>query len=63
MSSWKVRSAAPAAWDDARVVLPDGFSGNLIDQLTGKPVATASGAIAIAEALAELPVALLFASG
>jgi (1->4)-alpha-D-glucan 1-alpha-D-glucosylmutase len=51
------------AWGDACVALPEGFSGNLIDQLTGKPAVTGSGTIAIGDALAELPVAMLFTSG
>jgi (1->4)-alpha-D-glucan 1-alpha-D-glucosylmutase len=54
---------APTAWGAARVALPAGFSDNLHDQLTGKPVPTASGSIVIADALAELPVALLLAAG
>jgi (1->4)-alpha-D-glucan 1-alpha-D-glucosylmutase len=54
---------APTAWGATRVALPAGFATNLHDQLTGKPVPTASGSIAIANALAELPVALLFAAG
>jgi (1->4)-alpha-D-glucan 1-alpha-D-glucosylmutase len=52
---------APAAWGDTRIALPDGFSDDLRNQLTGKPVAPTSGSITVADALAELPVALLFA--
>jgi (1->4)-alpha-D-glucan 1-alpha-D-glucosylmutase len=53
----------PSAWGDTRLELPAGFAGTFLDELTGKPVPGASGTIAIAGALAELPVALLFASG
>jgi maltooligosyltrehalose synthase len=50
---------ARSAWGDTRLELPAGLSGDLLDQLTGKSVRTASGSIAVADALAELPVALL----
>jgi (1->4)-alpha-D-glucan 1-alpha-D-glucosylmutase len=50
---------ASSAWGDTRLELPAGLSGDLLDQLTGKPVRTASGSISVADALAELPVALL----
>ena len=52
---------APAAWGDTRVALPAGLSASLLDQLTGRPAPTPSGALALADALAELPVALLIA--
>jgi (1->4)-alpha-D-glucan 1-alpha-D-glucosylmutase len=50
-----------AAWGDTRLKLPADFSGDLHDEQTGRLV-PASGSIAIAEALAELPVALLATS-
>jgi (1->4)-alpha-D-glucan 1-alpha-D-glucosylmutase len=52
---------APAAWGDTRIALPEGFSDDLRNQLSGKRVAPTSGSITVADALAELPVALLFA--
>jgi (1->4)-alpha-D-glucan 1-alpha-D-glucosylmutase len=51
---------APAAWGDARLALPPACPGRLLDELTGRAW-TPSGAIAIADALRELPVALLVA--
>ena len=53
---------APAAWGDTRLELPADFAGDLLDQLTGTPVSAPAGSVAIAEILAELPVALLITS-
>ena len=54
---------APAAWDDTRLALPPALAGRpLLNHLTERPVPTSSGALAVAAALADLPVALLVAS-
>jgi (1->4)-alpha-D-glucan 1-alpha-D-glucosylmutase len=54
---------APAAWGDTRLELPPMFADReLLDSLTERPVPTASGALALADALADLPVALFLAS-
>ncbi len=53
----------PATWVDTAVELPEGWSGPLRDELTGRQHAMPpSGRLAIAEVLAELPVALLSAT-
>jgi maltooligosyltrehalose synthase len=49
-------------WGDTRLELPAGLTGDLRNQLTGKPVPRPSGSLAIAEVLADLPVALLLAA-
>jgi (1->4)-alpha-D-glucan 1-alpha-D-glucosylmutase len=53
---------APMTWGDTRVAPPEGLTENLRNQLTGKAVSTQSGSIAIADMLADLPVALLLAA-
>jgi len=53
---------APMIWGDTRLELPAGLTGDLRNQLTGKPVPMPSGSLAIAEVLADLPVALLLAA-
>ena len=51
------------AWEDSEVELAEGASGPLLDELTGRQHALPpSGRLAIAEVLAELPVALLSAT-
>jgi maltooligosyltrehalose synthase len=51
---------APTSWGDTRIELPADFAGReLVDQLTGQPVRASSGSLAIADVLADLPVALL----
>jgi (1->4)-alpha-D-glucan 1-alpha-D-glucosylmutase len=53
---------APAAWGDTRLELPPAFAGRkLLNRLSERPVPT-SGWLAVADALADLPVALLVAS-
>ena len=52
----------PAAWGDTRLELPPALAGRrLVNHLTGRPVPTSSGTLAVAAALADLPVALLIA--
>jgi (1->4)-alpha-D-glucan 1-alpha-D-glucosylmutase len=54
---------APAAWGDTRVLLPPAFAGrDLLNHLTERPVPMSSGSLAVAEVLADLPVALLVAT-
>jgi (1->4)-alpha-D-glucan 1-alpha-D-glucosylmutase len=54
---------APAAWGDTRLELPPAFAGRpLLNHLTERPVPTSSGSLAVADALADLPVALLVAT-
>jgi (1->4)-alpha-D-glucan 1-alpha-D-glucosylmutase len=54
---------APAAWHDTRVVLPPALAGRrLLNHLTEQPVLWSSDRLAVAAALAELPVALLVAN-
>jgi (1->4)-alpha-D-glucan 1-alpha-D-glucosylmutase len=48
-------------WADTRVACPPSAGGTLRNQLTGAGVAPQDGAIAVGEALAHLPVALLLA--
>jgi (1->4)-alpha-D-glucan 1-alpha-D-glucosylmutase len=49
----------PAAWGDTRVALPDRPSRSLHNPLTGKMIEPGADGLAAAEALADLPVALL----
>jgi maltooligosyltrehalose synthase len=54
---------APAAWGDTRLALPPVFADReLLNHLTERPVPRPSGALAVADALADLPIALLVAS-
>jgi maltooligosyltrehalose synthase len=54
---------APAAWGDTRLLLPPSFAGReLLNHLTERPVPRSSGSFAVAEVLADLPVALLVAT-
>ena len=54
---------ASTSWGDTRLALPPAFAGReLLNQLTERPAATSSGSLALANALAELPVALLVAT-
>jgi (1->4)-alpha-D-glucan 1-alpha-D-glucosylmutase len=54
---------APAAWGDTRLELPPVFADReLLNHLTERPVPRPSGALAVADALADLPIALLVAS-
>jgi (1->4)-alpha-D-glucan 1-alpha-D-glucosylmutase len=48
-----------AAWGDTRVALPDLPGGPLHDPFTGKTIEPGPDGLAVAEALADLPVALL----
>ncbi|HEX5795854.1 MAG TPA: malto-oligosyltrehalose synthase, partial [Geminicoccaceae bacterium] len=49
-----------AAWSDTSIELPEGWpEGGLVDELTGAERRPQSGRLALSEALAELPVALL----
>ena len=49
-----------AAWVDTSIELPEGWpEGSLVDELTGAQRPPQSGRLALSEALAELPVALL----
>jgi (1->4)-alpha-D-glucan 1-alpha-D-glucosylmutase len=51
---------APAAWGDTRVTLPPALMARrLRNHLTGRPVPRSAGGLAVAAALADLPVALL----
>jgi maltooligosyltrehalose synthase len=52
---------APAAWGDTQVPLPADFAKSLRDELTARPLPAPSGSIALADALVDLPVALLTA--
>ena len=52
-----------AAWGDTRVALPDLPGGSLHNPLTGKTIEGGSDGLAAAEALADLPVALLTSDG
>ena len=54
---------APAAWGDTRLELPPAFADReLLDHLTERPVRRPSGALMVADGLADLPVALLVAT-
>jgi (1->4)-alpha-D-glucan 1-alpha-D-glucosylmutase len=54
---------APAVWRDTHLLLPPAFAGReLLNHLTERPVPMASGSLAVAEILADLPVALLVAT-
>jgi (1->4)-alpha-D-glucan 1-alpha-D-glucosylmutase len=46
-------------WPDTEIVVPSGCPERLVDGLTGQSIASRDGRIAVAEALATLPVALL----
>jgi (1->4)-alpha-D-glucan 1-alpha-D-glucosylmutase len=49
-----------AAWADTTIELPEGWpEGPLVDELAGAQRTPQSGRLALSEALAELPVALL----
>jgi (1->4)-alpha-D-glucan 1-alpha-D-glucosylmutase len=52
-----------AAWGDTRLELPSALAGrDLVDHVSDRPVPTSSGALKVADILAELPVALLIAA-
>jgi (1->4)-alpha-D-glucan 1-alpha-D-glucosylmutase len=54
---------APAAWGDTRLLLPPACAGReLLNHLTERAVPTSSGSLAVAEVLADLPIALLVAT-
>jgi (1->4)-alpha-D-glucan 1-alpha-D-glucosylmutase len=54
---------APDAWGDTRVTLPPALAGRrLLNYLTERPLPWSARGLALADALAELPVALLTAS-
>jgi (1->4)-alpha-D-glucan 1-alpha-D-glucosylmutase len=54
---------APGAWGDTRLELPPGLADReLRNHLTQRPVPTSSGALAMTDALSDLPVALLVAT-
>jgi (1->4)-alpha-D-glucan 1-alpha-D-glucosylmutase len=55
----EVPLAPPAAWGDTRIALPDRPVGSLHNPLTGKMLEPGADGLAAAEALADLPVALL----
>jgi (1->4)-alpha-D-glucan 1-alpha-D-glucosylmutase len=53
----------PAAWNDTRLELPPAFAGReLVNHLSERPAPTSSGRLAVADALTDLPLALLVAS-
>ncbi len=51
----------PAVWQDTHIVLPDWASHQFVNLFTGQLCATDAGAIRVADAFAEFPVALLTA--
>jgi (1->4)-alpha-D-glucan 1-alpha-D-glucosylmutase len=54
---------APTAWGDTRLALPPAFAGReLLNHVAEAPAPTSSGSLAVADALADLPVALLVAT-
>ena len=49
----------PARWADTRVRLPDGWPGDWAELLAGRTCTAEGGALALAQLLADLPVAVL----